>query len=387
MIEFEQESFSYTMQSNLQTELFPSNTNYKFSNTLPVRFSLRNFEVGLENVHYADNYEPPNVLPVVLKHEENKSFYNLFLNDNKINVQTSTSKHIHVIKSSSRFDQFIILLNNELVRYTFPLHISLRYEAGNIVGVTISNKSAEGYHITMDESVSKVLGYSSEVIPSGESQNDLKFDQIHFKSLPNGKIGQFTEFNYSENDLELPQETGIPSLSSLIASIVALCFSNDHNFSLRLLRSRMALEYNVEPKEKKIKLSDFLNKRLGLPKRFTFQGSGTVPIAESAMHTNEIDDYLYETIKISSSKLFVCCSIINPNYYGDKLLPYLNVLGRMATKYNQSVYYPSRIVYKPVVDQNPDHITITFLTDTGDFLPLSRIPSTVTLHFRLKPLL
>lgn len=348
---------------------------------------MSNFEVGLENVNFADNYEPPNILPVILKHDENRSFYNTYFSDNMVSVQTSTSKKIFAIKSTTKFDQFAILLNNELVRHAFPLHISLRREAGAVVGVTMSNKMTDGYHLTMDESVCKILGYSSEIIPPGESMNDMRFDDAHFKNAPDGNIGQLYEYRYFENDYEIPQIKGIPSLSSLLAAIVALCYTNGHNISLRLLRSRGALEYNVEPKRRRILLSDFLNKDLELPKRFPFQGSGTVLISESALNTNEIDDYLHETKKISSSKVFVLCNIINSNYYGDKLLPYLNVLDRTVTKYNQTVYYPNRIVYKPVIDQNPAHITITFVTDTGDFLPLSRIPSTATLHFRLKSLL
>lgn len=376
----DQEAFSITLQSNLETDKFANNTNYRFSNSVPANINLKNYRVGLESIYWTDYYERE-YKPVVVPHEPKKPFFNSPLEDDVITLQTSVPKTLIPTKREKTFDQFIIEFNRELERFGFKIYISTIVRGGQIIGTKIANTSDTVYHTHLNDKLGNVLGFTTLSLNHGDNESD-GFKLSHYTSLkPNDVIGTITQNRITQHEIKLPQFIGKPLLSDLLNEIVVAVELINHRIALAKVPNHDAISFDLDGINNRIILSNFLYDYLGIPRTFQFHGRGSVLIKKGLEDPYEIDDFVYETPKTSSSKLFVCCDLVDPNYFAGKPLQYLTILDRKTTENTESSYIPDKILYKTVVPNNPRHIQISICSDNNEFLSPSEHPTFVTLHF------
>lgn len=377
----DQESFSITLQSNMETEKFANNTNFRFSNSVPPHINLQHYRVGLQSIYWTDNYEREESKPVVIPTKPKKPFFNSPLEDDIIILQHSVPKSLQPTKRESTFDQFIIEFNKELAKYTYKIHVSTILRGGQIIGTKIINSSDSVYLSHMDQSLANVLGFSKLSIAHGENVSD-SFRLPHYADLAtNAVIGQISQQRITQHELKLPQFEGKPLLSDLCNEIVAAVEEKDHKFALSKVADHDALSFDLDGVNNRLILSEFLYDYLGIPRSFAFTGRGTVIIKSGLANPYEIDDFVFEPPKISSSKLFVCCDLVEANYYNGKPLQYLAILDRKSNLNKESSFTPERILYKKVVLNNPRHIQLSIWSDNNDFMTPSDHPTFSILHF------
>lgn len=378
------ETFSLTLQSNRQTDIFSDNTNYSFRNTVPPYFNLKDYRVSLHSAYFTDTYKRASLEPRIVEPEVKTNFYDTYLAANRIIIQSATISALTPIKTSDKFDQFVISTNGFLETHKIPLHISPILDKGVVVGITLENLALAHEHIIIDEELAAVLGFSNLIVPQGESNSDSEFSLSHFDKFKKlDRVGLVERYIFVQRELELSQIVGRPKLSELLVDISTLCLANGHTFDLTPVHGRDDLiEFEVIPSDTRIILSNFLNTYLGLPKRYAFQGSGTVKITSGLEDFEEIDDYLEDHTKASCSKIFICTDIIDPNYHAGSPKSYLAVVNRRDTNSEEVEYFPEKSLYKSVNFEKPSHIEISFQSDDNSFLPFSKSPSVVILNFK-----
>lgn len=379
----EQDSFSITLQSNLDTDKFSNNTNFRFRNSVPAGLDLHNYQVGLQSIYFTDNYDRTPPKPVVLHQKSTKPFFNTDLEEDLVVVQTTIPKHLNGIKNENRLDQFLIKFNVELAKYNYKIQISPTLQSGQIIGVKITNTSDNIYHTSLDESLGKVLGFSKLQVPHGESSSNVAIKLSDFTSLElKSVVGTISQYRINQEEIKLSQFEGEPVLSDLCNEIVLALEKKDHKISLTAVIGHDAINFDLDSPTRRLILSDYLLDYLGLPDSFTFIGSGTVVVKKGlSQDPNEIDDFAFQHSKQSSSKLFVTCDLIEENYFAGKPLNYLAVIDRSTTQNMESSYHPRKILFKQVVPRNPRQIEISIYSDKLEFIPLSDSPSVVCLNF------
>lgn len=381
----EPDSFSISLQSNRQTDRFTDNTNYEFRNTLPVNINCKNYRVGLESIFFHDYYEKPIYQPHFLeeKPKAKTSFYDTFSMDNKVTVQSHQGGQLAVIKFTDRLDTFIIQLNLVLERQKYPIHVSTERDGTQILGIVLNNTAFEHVNYLMDKDLARVFGFSTTVVPRGISKSDLEFNINLFNGYEkNSTLGYFEFFIFRQLELELPQLDERPRLSELLVYITSLLNSHNFDVSMTQVHNRDAIEYEIKPYYIHVYFSKFLLNYLGLPETFSFKGKGTVPVRAGLEEFDEIKTLDFDYTTATSSKLFICCDIIDENYYAGVPLPYLAIVDRQNIKNDQVAYRPERIIYKQVNCDRPNQLCISIKTDQNDFLALSKYPSTINLHFK-----
>lgn len=377
----DQDSFSITLQSNLETENFANNTNFRFSNSVPPHINLQHYRVGLQSIYWTDYYERDESKPVVIPTVPKKPFFNSPLEDDVITLQHSVPKSLQPTKRETTFDQFIVAFNSELAKFNYKLHVSTIVRGGQIIGTKIMNTSDSVYLSHMDESLAKVLGFTQLEISHGENQSD-KFSLVNFAAVAsNAVVGKISQQHITQHELKLPQFTGKPLLSDLCNEIVAAVEEKDHKFALSKVPDHDALSFDLDGVNYRLILSEFLYDYLGIPRSFAFTGRGTVLIKKGLENPYEIDDFVFEPPKLSSSKLFVCCDLVEANYFAGKPLHYLAILDRRSSQNTESSYTPDKILYKKVIPNNPRHIQLSIQSDNNNFISPSDHPTFATLHF------
>lgn len=380
---YEPEAFSVTLQSNRQSERFPDNCNYRFRNTVPAGINLKNYKVCLRSAYFTDTYTREIYEPKILQPEIATNFFNTFVAANRITILTGNVASLSPIKLTPHFDQFIIKTNELLEASKIPLHIGTILDKGTVVGTVLTNMALDHEHISIDKKLATVLGFKDEIVPRLESKSDLVFDLGHFNLYEvDSMIGQIKKYTLIQREIELPQILGRPKLSILLVHVATICMAHGHFFSIALTHGHDdRIEFEVKPPDKKIMLSDYLNQYLGLPHRFTFQGVGSLRVKAGLENFDEIVEF--DPTQASSSKIFICTDLIEPNYFAGNRLAYLDIVNRKNINTEEVEFIPERSLYKDVIVDHPSQIEISFQTDRNEFVPLSQTPSMVTLNFRL----
>lgn len=381
----EPDSFFISCQSNKQTELFPDNVNYAFRNTIPVGINLQNYKVGLESIYFTDFYEKPIYKPHILEEEPKVAtkFFQKESLDNKISVQSEQEGQIAVIKFSDKFDVFLVQLNTVLKTHKYPIHVAVELNGPVVTRIVLINNGLSHITYTMNRDLARIFGYSNTLIPPGESKSDLSFNINLFNGYEkDSTLGFIQFFIYRQHEYELSQLDERPTLSELLVYITSLLNTDNLDVSMTKVYGRDAIEYEIKPYYKRVIFSKFLNNYLGLPETFTFKGTGTAKVGAGLEDFEEVEQFDFDYTKVSSSKLFICCDIIDPNYYAGVPLPYLAIVDRQNVKEQQVAYQPQRITYKQINCDFPNQLSISIKTDQNDFLVLSKYPTIVNLHLK-----
>lgn len=83
----------------------------------------------------------------------------------------------------------------------------------------------------------------------------------------------------------------------------------------------------------------------------------------------EIDDFIAPVNKLEMrSKIFVLTDCVEPSFYAGKAIAIAAVIDRET----EEMLITTRL----------SHVTIRLVSDASSFIPFSRFPSTVQLHFR-----
>lgn len=381
-------SFTVTLQSNFCKDDYPHNTNYKFTNKLPHLLSVKDYEVGLVDLYYYDQYVRPQNQdqdPNARLNQDNVPFFDTLLFDNEITIQTSGGARMQVLKDTDSFLNFLAGLNFALTKFNMGVHFSLNMQRGVPIQVILEFKNDFGWKLGIPETLCKVLGFEKCVFESGRYEGERNIDLELFKTIPNGLVGILTTEIYQRKDVKLPQFRGKPRLSLLINNIVSLLLENDMDVSMYLDSARGPYVYYEIQDENRVTLSKFLNNYLGLPDNFYFEGEGSIVVPESIIDPASHERFLFEELQRStpSSKVLVLTNIIGPQYFANNEYPILAVLNRVGRSAGSEIIHRiNPIVYKRINLTKISEIEISLLSDTGETTSFSRNPTNLTLHFR-----
>ncbi len=380
------DSFTVTLQSNLCKEDYPFNNNFKFTNRLPRDVNVKGYEVGLVDLYHYDTYQRPlSRDEIQWKNSDNVPFFDLLQSENEVTVIQSSSSGLQITKYTSRVSAWIILFNRFLETYKFGAHLTAVFNNGVFTTAKIEYNPPNNSVLILSSQLMRFLGFTSSVFEKGEHPSDKEVDLEYFNSLELlGTMGHIRWENVTSETVLLNQIQGKYEISELLAEMVVALNNENHNVSFIGTENDTKVEFSIEPNNKRVIFSKFLNNYLGLPDNFYFQGKGTISIPPEIIDPTGRELLLLDSL--SSSKIIVTTDIIGNQIYGEQEIPLLAVFNRINIKDSEVQHRMNPIVYKEVERQTLSEIGITVVSDTGEFTSFSRNPTTLTLHFRkIKP--
>lgn len=380
-------SFTVTLQSNLERDKFHLNSNFDFSNSLPKTMDLSGYEIALQSIYFTDTYEKPVFTPHVINTSDDKNFFNTFLMDDRILVQTSTRSRLMINKIADNFTNFIDYVKSGLVAQNMHCQVIPTFTEGKITKIAIKFSPPKGFQISFAHPINRLLGLTSTILHEGDYENEIdeSYYNSYYESLSDGFMGNIILYAYNAVEIELEQLKGQQTANSVINHIVTALADKDIEASMVLHPSTNALEYQIEPEKTRVVLSSFLNSFLGISQDFAFEDSGTVLISPRNVLIEENDNFLFEEDEIfTSSKVLVLCDIIQNQFYGGEKCPLLHVVDRYQRTNVQSGYIINPMVYKNVNVSYTSHINIAIKSDKNEYIPYSKSPSVVNVHLRKK---
>ena len=102
------ESFTVTLVSNQNEDVYVSNINHTFSNVLPRHMDLSGYQVALQSIYYTDHFPKKVAVGEALPA---KQFFNLENKDNEVIIILMNASQLNAQKQSDVFTEFIDKLN------------------------------------------------------------------------------------------------------------------------------------------------------------------------------------------------------------------------------------------------------------------------------------
>ncbi len=380
-------SFTVTLQSNLERDNFPLNSNFSFSSSLPKPMDLSGYKIALQSILFTDSYEKPSFKPQIIKVDDNKNCFNTFLLDDRILAQSSTRSRLMINKVPDNYTNFMDYVKTGLMAQNMHCEVIPTFTEGKITKIAIKFKPPSGYQISFAHPINRLLGLSTTILHEGEYENDIdeNYYNSYYESLHDGFMGNIILYAYNSIEIQLEQLQGRQTANSVINHIVSTLLENDIDASMIIHPSNNALEFTILPEDTRVVLSSFINDFLGIRPDFSFENSGTVILSPKNIEIEEIENFLFEDEEIfTSSKILVLCDIIQNQFYGGQKYPLLHLLDRYQRTNVQSGYTINPLVYKNVEVSYASHISISIKSDRNEFNPYSKSPSVVCVHLRRK---
>lgn len=369
------DSFTVTLVSNQNGDIFGNNTNYRFSNVLPRTMDLADYQVALQSMYYTDHF-PRNV--AVGQPIPEKKFFNLANNDNEITVVLANKAELRVRKETDVLSAFIDKLNVDLAFVRMPIVFRKTLSGNAVTKVSFTYTPSPGYELHLLGNISRILGFSQKIFTGGTYENDIKIDETYYKSLANGVVGDLLEFKEERSQVKVDQVHEKPDLELLLGLIKGALNTQRTSFKFDVDTTNSTVTYQVDNVAKRILFSSFLNRYLGLSDTFSFWGKGSIRVPHHILFPSRV-----KPPPKSCSKLLVTCDVIKPQIFAGKELPLLAVIDRKHTEAATDFKLePNSLVYKPTQIAKTDHITVTIQSDNYDYIGFQDNPTVITLHFQ-----
>lgn len=381
-------SFSYTLVSNQNTDYFASNTHYSFSNIFPRQVDLKGYEVALESISLYDKFSNVDDAKIDLPNQGNLElpFFDTVNDDHKITLTRIGSATMTISKWETQITNFVSVLSDYLERENFEVHLSVELDKGKLTKVILISKLESPWKFKITKPLSTILGFSKEIFDVGETESDIPFDLDTFEDTEErGFLGEVSRYYITKQEVYIEQiRDPLPRLSTVLNSIVTVVDEQGYDISLRVKKGPKLVEYDIHPRTLSMRLSPRLNSYLGLAEHFTFSGAGTIRIPKAIINPSQTFTANQEDrLDISCSKLLVLCNLIPNQFFAGKEMPILGLLERKnSPSFRKISLSPSPMVYKPVVIEKPSHISITLRPDNSDYIESTELPTVCTLHFR-----
>lgn len=369
------DSFSVTLVSNQNGDEFANNTSASFSNALPRTMDLSKYEIALQSLHVTDHF--PKIVALGEPVEE-KKFFDLDKKENEITLVTMNAAELKTNKETDVLDTFIDKINADAIFTKMPIVFRKTLTGENITAVSFTYTPSPGYTLFIKGDVKRVFGFTSSTFAGGTFVNDQPIDETFFKTLSNGFIGSLIEFKEDRTSIEIPQIPEKPDLDIVFGVIQATLLRYRTKIKFVVDEKNSTVSYTVENVAKRLFLSEFLNKYLGLDNTFAFDDKGSIRVPRHILEPSKI-----KPPPISCSKLLVLCDVIAPQIFAGRELPLLAVLERKHTEAaTETTFEPRSLVYKPTQVGKVNHIAISIQSDNNENIQHQKSPTVVNLHFR-----
>lgn len=380
------ESKTVTLISNTCLDSFPSNKNFDFANPLPDPVNLSSYEVALTSVTYYDRYvKPEPTAETTQKPKKQKNFFNIQRGDHRVSVEKQQLDQIRVEKTDNDILNVLGSLTDALVKEKFPVTFEPEFRRGILSNIVLTARLQPGYRVILSESFATILGFSSNSFQSGEFTSQSPPNITTFSSVPlHSEIGTITVSYLALEEISLDQVEGLPTLSSLLADIVATLAKAKFNVSLKLKKNIKTVEYNTG--SIRFRLSQFLNEYLGLYKSFIFQDRGSFVVTDSIIKPSDTEPSASPKKQVvTCSKVIITLDVIEDQIYAGRKEKVLAILERTENKsFQRHTIQPDILIYKQVEKDFVTHLRIGVRSDQNTFLESCQDPTVVTLHFRKK---
>ncbi len=332
------ESFTVTLVSNQNEDMFANNTSSSFSNALPRTTDLSNYEVALESIYLTDVY-PRDVAVAVVEPEE-KQFFNLEEKDNEITIVQVNASELKPRKRTEVFTEFLDSINTDAEFVNMPVNLIYTVTGPDVTQIALQYSPTPGYTLQLASPLNNILGFKELEFAAGMHISDTKIDVDAFKALAIGFVGSLSEISESRTHIELAQIPEKPDLENLL-SLISLSLANaNHTLTLTVDNKKGIVNYKVPNISKRIVLSEFLNTYLGRPDLFAFYNEGSFKVHKKIIDRKQVES---------------------------------------AT---EVAFQPRSLVYKPTQAGKFNQIKISLRADNNELLPSQENPSVVNLHFR-----
>ncbi|CAL8134153.1 unnamed protein product [Orchesella dallaii] len=382
------DSFSIVLSSTCCSDIF-SNTTSDFSNEIHPSLDLEGFEVGLTHLTYHDDWrDKPTWEKRIIerKPKTGKSFFQNQSIDNEIIYSTTTVQGIRFRKEYKSIGNFTTDLNNLFISSSLDTEIVLNLPADSTKSITATLRylADDGYQLHLPLDIAQLYGFENTSFDKGEYDAKEVVDVAILERIPDHKewIIQRRKRNTSSVYLEQMQD---PVLKTVLSNIILSSSLAGFEVSFDLDETRAIVEYEIEPADATLKLSNFLNKYLSLPEDEILSGSQSFSIPReiidpfSEVYINR-DEYiqLHTLEKVVVQSNAVEESVI----YNSKKLNVLAVLDRPEGKGKRVWHSSKKLAYYPATTSILGYINIKLVDETGACIIPQEKPSCAILHFR-----
>lgn len=368
-------SFSVTLVSNQNEEMFDHNTSSSFSNALPRSMDLSNYEVALESIYLTDHHPKEVALTTP---EEPKMFFKLEDKDNELTVVQINTAELKIRKTSDSFVEFLDNINRTTAYVNMPITITKTLTGTEVTQISLTYTPSPGYQLFIHPPLNKVLGFTSNTFQAGTHVNDGKIDKDLFTTMPIGNVGELSEFSETRTQVEIKQIPEKPDLEVLVSFIQAALAEQKTDVRFEVDEKKSALSYEVKNYTKRVILSESLNTYLGQTPNFALIDKGSIRVPRNILFPSKI-----RPPPRTCSKLLVLCDLIQPQIYAAKEMPLLAVIDRKFTELATEISVePKTLLYKAVQAGKFSQIKITLQSDNNELLKSQQNPTVVNLHFR-----
>lgn len=369
------DSFSVTLVSNQNEDVFVHNTSSSFSNVLPRTTDLSNYEVAVESVYLTDHHPKQVALTTPA---EPKMFFNLENKENEVTVIQFKTAELKIYKQSDDFVQFLDGINNNTAFVNMPVTLTKTVEGSEVTQITLTYNPKPGYDLYVSDSLKRIFGFTNNSFAAGTYLNDAKIDSEFFKTLANGSIGELTELNEETSQVEVRQVPEKPDLHTLLGLVQAALSAQRTDVRFEVDVKNSVVSYNVKNVTKRVMLSKFINVYLGREPYFALIDKGSFKVPRNILYPSKI-----KPPPRTCSKILVLCDLIQPQVYAGKEMPLLAVIDRKYTESETEIAWePRSLLYKAIQVGKVNQIKITLQSDNNDLIKSQNNPTVVNLHFR-----
>lgn len=384
--------FEVVLVSNENSNSFPDNRNFSFSNYIFRPVNLKEYQVALNYISFYDRYSETassNALAVAEAVDENNNvpdtFFNLEAKENEIFIETMTLDETGIDKYSERFDNFINQLNVKVKGLKLIFQIS--FKAGEFDFLQMTYTGIANRDLEINEPLNRLLGFTPTRFKPGTYRNDKEPDLelfSNYKFLQ--RIGEINLYLSKRSTIELDQIEANPLASTITVELVRALAAKNISASFRVLKKQQAIEFETGPLLR-VMLSEKLNNYLGLEKNFIFHNEGTVKIPQKLVFSsNEFVEpdlkQVVQTIRDSATVL-VTCNILSPQSYAGRELQLLSIIDRIpSVEMQKNIFRAPYLIFKDLLPERRDQISVSLLTEQLLPLEYTSHPTFISLYFR-----
>ena len=372
--------------SDRSLDYFEANAPYDFTNEVLVDIDPSEYEVGLAELYYYDNYTtarqsnttttPSTLENGLLRYASSiGSWFNRSNSENKIKVRYIASMKAEMPKGQKNLDQFVsefaLMVNREIPSVQMvPFQIDQ-----NTSGISLKIRDAanEGRQLEFGPAVAEILGLTQRVYGVGDYTPIGNVSQAAYDKIPYTEQLWARWFVWREGQISVPEPDHQDSLEAVLEECADALSAGNFEVRFVITPDGTVLYVMIDTPDITIQLPKVINKTLGLDENFVMDKSSMRIILP-----------IHKVQQDQPDLLIVQTNIIKPVQFGDTGLGILRMFPRIVgtLAYHHKIF--DAVQFHPLNSQHIHNINISLVTQNFEYLTLSTKASCAVLEFRKK---
>ena len=363
------DSFYMTLKSDQTPFYYPSNTSWDFRVKLgkTLKFPPKTFEVGLAQIFFTSRgpKKDKDGKPISRK----KKFFGHVDKDDEISITRHSDTGFIVKKTYDDLDLFIKLLNRKIQEKKFDI-IFVLDRKGDDTHIDVINSMGDKYELVIPQELAHALGYTYREFKNGKHHGSMDYSPSHFLAFESDKQFEIQLITKADSPVKVTEPKKYDK-NYLVASINETLKS----YNASLSYNGAEIVYKSTDMYMFVALSPQMYAPLGLDPQTIFNGKVmTVPVTENIILESETD------------LMLILISCVEEQVFGSLFIPLLKTLSQPPEERKDYEMTFSPIQYVALEETSLDQVRIQIVDEHLIPLPFANKPSTLTLHFRTRPL-